>query len=185
MPWSSGQELESHVRDIRGPRNRAYHQDMRLVIVTALILAATGSGQTHAKDAGLEKLTASLTALKDRTLTQTAHRDRIAADINALAEENHPPSTASVGILAHDLARTLAGKALSSHQLSDVASDIRSVLHSAGVGAFKLQQALSRFEDSIRSLGVSATDAESVAADLAAIGKEVRGPEGVPSQPLR
>ena len=158
---------------------------MRLVVVTALVAAACVSGQTHATDAGLEELTASLAALNDRTLTQTAHRDRLAADIMALAEDNHSPSNASVGILVHDLARTLSGKVLPSRMLLVVASDIRAVLHSAGVGNFRLQEALSRFEQSLRSLGVGATDAKSVAADLAAIGKEVRGPEGVPSQPLR
>jgi hypothetical protein len=158
---------------------------MRPVIVTALMVAACVSGQTDNKDAGLEKLIASLAAVNDGTLAPTAHRPRIAADVLAVAEENHPPSSASIEILAHDLARTLSGKVLPRQHLSAVASEIRAALHSAGVGSFRLQQTLTRFEDSLRSLGVSATDAKAVAADLAAIAKEVRGPEGIPSQRLR
>ena len=153
--------------------------------MTALIIAACALGQTNAPEADLARLATSLAALTDRSITQTAHLDRIAADIIAVSEENHRPSAASVGILAQSLVRSLSGKSISTAQSWVLATEIQAVLRSAGVATFRFQQALDRFEQSLRTLELTATDAKAVAAPLAAVGKEVRGPEGIPAQPLK
>jgi hypothetical protein len=155
--------------------------------VSALMFTAglVSSGQTNDTKANLEKLTESLAALTDSTLTATSHRDRIVGNMMALSEENHPPSSATVVMLAHGLVRALSGRPVPRPQASVIATDILAVLHSAGVGTFKFQKALSRFENSLRTIGVAATEAKNLSSHLAAMGKEVRGPEGMPVERWR
>ena len=70
-------------------------------------------------------------------------------------------------------------------QVSRVATEIDTILHSAGLGYWKFKEAISGAEAVLTSAGVDATSARRVAVELEAVGKEVRGPEGVPAKPLR
>lgn len=103
----------------------------------------------------------------------------------ALAEAVHPPSLATVARFAGGLVSTLSDKRLTEPQLSNLARGIVSVLRSAGVANSEFRQAVARTHNALGSLGVSATAAKRLSADLEAIGKDVRGPEDLPANVLR
>jgi hypothetical protein len=153
---------------------------MRCATLTIFVLAGCVAGQVPDSEAAVKKLTSSLAALKAISSTQASHRERITNDIMAVSEESHRPSRSTVGAFADGLISTLFGRQLSDPYLSHLATGIHAVLHSAGEGTSTFRQSVSRVENALISLGVSASAAQKVVAELEAVGKEVRGPEGVP-----
>lgn len=79
----------------------------------------------------------------------------------------------------------MAGRQLSALQVSRLATEIDTVLHGASVGHWKFKEALAGLQAALTSAGVDTTSARRIAMDLEAVGKEVRGPEGIPAKPLR
>lgn len=159
---------------------------MRLLTVYALLLPGFALGQSaDPPPAAVHQLAASLAALRDTGSTRASHQERIANDLMALAEAVHPPSLATVARFAGGLVSTLSDKRLTEPQLSNLARGIVSVLRSAGVANSEFRQAVARTHNALGSLGVSATAAKRLSADLEAIGKDVRGPEDLPANVLR
>lgn len=162
-----------------------YDDEMRKSVVFAFLVAGSIAGQTIAEDAALQNLTASLQLLRHTGSSTAADRDQISSDILAVAEQSHRPSLSTVAAFTSRLTRAIAGRRLSDLQLFRLASDIDTILHSAGLGYWKFKEAISGTEAVLTSVGVDAASARRVAVDLEAVGKEVRGPEGVPAIPLR
>jgi hypothetical protein len=125
-----------------------------------------------------------LTALNNDGATNSPHRQRITTAIMSASEQQHCPSASKVGALTNELVITLLGRRLSETQLSELSTAIISVLRSAGVGTHAFMQSVSHVEKVLVSGGVRADAAKRVAETLSAVGKEVRGPEGVPARPL-
>jgi hypothetical protein len=158
---------------------------MRCIVAAIFLLAGCVAGQDLDREAAIKKLTSSLLALKDGSLPHASHGERITNDLMALSEKPHRPSQSTVGTLAHGLAGALSGRHLPEPQLSELAREILAVLHSAGVGTATFRRSISRAESGLSSLGVSAPTAKKVAAELEAVGKEVRGPEDLPAKQQR
>ena len=154
---------------------------MRYLALLALLLPGLLSGQVSAS---LEKFTASLAALKDASSSHAVQRDRIANDIMALSEQPHRPSRSAAARLADGLVGTLSGKQLTDLQLSELATGIVAVLHSAGGGTSKFKQSLFQVENALSSAGVNTPAARRVVAELEVVGKQVRGPEDLPARAL-
>ncbi len=148
-------------------------------MLSLLLLPGLSSGQTPAS---LDKFTASLAALKDTNLSHAVQRDRLANDIMALSEQPHRPSRSATVRLADGLVGALSGKQLTGLQLSELASGIVAVLHSAGVGTLKFKQSLFQVENALSSAGVNTPAARRVVAELEVVGKQVRGPEDLPAR---
>ena len=136
---------------------------MRYLALLALLLPGLLSGQVSAS---LEKFTASLAALKDASSSHAVQRDRIANDIMALSEQPHRPSRSAAARLADGLVGTLSGKQLTDLQLSELATGIVAVLHSAGGGTSKFKQSLFQVENALSSAGVNTPAARRVVAEL-------------------
>ena len=126
---------------------------------------------------GVKKLSATILRLKTS--------DQLTADILAMAEPRHPPRRALVVLFSESLAGALAGKDLDEKPVARLSASILEVLQSAGTGTHKFQASVDRAQEALKTLGVSDSRAQAVAARLASVGKSVRGPEDLPVQPLR
>jgi hypothetical protein len=113
-----------------------------MIAFSVVMLAACVAGQAVAQDAALEKLSASLQALRATSSSTAEGRDRITSEILALAEGTHQPSLSAVVAFTSGLTRALAGIQLSDSQVSRIATTIDTVLHSAGVGNWRLKGAV-------------------------------------------
>src|SRR4051812_13012942 len=125
---------------------------MRKFALFAFVLAASIAGQTIAEDAALQKLTASLQVLRVASSSTAA-----GSDILALAEQSHRPSLSTVAVFTSRLTHAIAGRRLSDLQVSRLATEIDTILHSAGLGYWKFKEAISGAEAVLTSAGVDAT----------------------------
>src|SRR4051794_26798278 len=139
---------------------------MRKFALFAFVLAASIAGQTIAEDAALQKLTASLQVLRVASSSTAADRDQISSDILALAEQSNRPSLSTVAVFTSRLTHAIAGRRLSDLQVSRLATEIDTILHSAGLGYWKFKEAISGAEAVLTSAGVDATSARRVAVEL-------------------
>src|SRR5688572_17341165 len=120
---------------------------MRCITLSVFLLAGCVFGQVpDSEAAALKKLTLSLAALTDGGSPQATHRERIANDIMTLSEEHHRPSPVAARKVADGLVVALHGRQLLNPQISQLATGILAVLHSAGVGTSKFRQSVSSAE---------------------------------------
>ena len=150
-----------------------------------VFLALSLVGQAADSDAALARLRLSLMTLSKSNASNASGREKLTAEIMVASEEQHRPSVSTVGLLANEIVSALAGRHLSDPQFSELAAGIIGVLYSAGVGTHTFSQSVALVEKVLVSGGVRAEAAQKVAATLTAIGKEVRGPEGVPASALK
>lgn len=158
---------------------------MRTIAFLLFVLAACVARQTVAQEVALQKLTASLQALRATSPSTAADRDRISSEVLALAEPFHRPSLSTIVVFTSRLTRAVSVRQLSDSQASRLATQIDTVLHSAGIGHWKFKEAISDLQAVLTSAGVDTKTAKLIAIDLEAVGNEVRGPEGTPVKPLR
>lgn len=160
---------------------------MRLLLLCscALSLCLPANGQK-------ELLKADLLSLSSTSESQ------VSAHIMLLAEKTHEPSRPDVVQFARDLivwsrsatvrpsspASSLylgAGRAgLPERQANALVAEIDSVLKSAGTSTVGFRDHVTRFETIMLAVGSPKPTAHKLAAQLEAIGKQVRGPEDFP-----
>ena len=80
---------------------------------------------------------------------------------------------------------SLAGRDLKRAVATQVAADLTGALRSAGLGARKFREHISRFEKSLSDLGVNGSVARVLASKLRTSGEEVRGPQDLPLMQFR
>jgi hypothetical protein len=151
-----------------------------VLLVSGCVMAQVQSGETEA----VRKVALSLEALKDARSDDPSHRPRITEDIMSISEDQHRPPQYLVQMFAAELVSAVGGKQMSNSVASQLASGIVEVMHSAGVSTYKFRQSILRVEIALRSLQVNALIAKRVSAQLAEVGKQVRGPEDLPVLPL-
>jgi hypothetical protein len=157
---------------------------MKRIALAVLVFAALVTGQAVDHEVALQKLTASLQTLRDSGPAPASHKEGITKGIMALAEQSHRPSMSTIETFTEGLTGTLAGKQLSASQASKLATEIDTVMHSAGMGTWKFKEALSGLETTLNSAGANAAAAKKVAMALELLGKEIRGSEGIPARRL-
>jgi len=105
-----------------------------------------------------------------------------------LAEKTHEPSRSAVEQFARDLIswsrlaaiRLSSQASLPENQADALAAEIDSVLKSAGTSTAGFRDHIARFETIMLTVGSPQPAAHKLAAQLEAIGKQVRGPEDTP-----
>jgi hypothetical protein len=112
---------------------------------------------------------------------------QVSEHIMLLAEATHEPPRLAVERFATDLIWSLlaAGRSLSSAtlpkwQVDAMVAEIDSVLKSAGTSTVGFHDHVARFEAIMLRVGAPPSPAHKLAAQLEAIGKQVRGPEDSP-----
>jgi len=158
---------------------------MKSIVLSVFVFAGCLAGQAVDRQVALKTLIASLQELQDRNATLASHRDRINSDVMALAEQSHRPSMYAVAAFTERLTGALIGRHLSALQATKIATEIDTVLHSAGLGTWKFEEAISNLTAALTAININAPVARKVAADIKVVGNEIRGPEGIPAQPLR
>jgi hypothetical protein len=151
-----------------------------------LLLMSSLSAQTvlETRTSAINRLNATLLALQ-RPASSEAVNNQLVNDILSLAESGHKPARSTVIAFAHEVAASVEGRSLPSKALSRVTGAIFDVLQSAGEGTYKLQAALSDFQDGLVALGLSAQQSQVMAESLRSVGTEVRGPQDMPVLPAR
>src|ERR1700733_10916307 len=86
------------------------------------------------------------------TLSRNAFAQQITSDILALAEKDAQPSRRTVSDFADELAKALAGKALTGETVKPVSAAILDVLQSSGLPSYRFHAAIDRFRDSLIAL---------------------------------
>lgn len=109
-------------------------------------------------------------------------RQTLVNDIMAAAEKGHAPSRAAVAEFVAGLAGALAGKRILASDAAQLANAIYDVLHSFGERVFPLEDHLWRAERALAAMNVSRVKAQSIAADLGAMGNQIRGAQEAPTQ---
>ncbi|HEV2448384.1 MAG TPA: hypothetical protein VGS58_20770 [Candidatus Sulfopaludibacter sp.] len=128
--------------------------------------------------AGQQQLKTDLLSLS-HTSQSAAERD-VALHLRALSEKTHEPSREAVEAFARDLVRALRPQPLRDPQAAQLVAEIDSVFKSAGTSTAGYFGHIESFQ---AALGVVVTDKGAVrrlGEQLAAIGKQVRGPEDTP-----
>lgn len=120
-------------------------------------------------------LQADLTSLT-RT-PQTVAERQVALHLKALSERTHEPSRPTLETFARDLVGTLRSHPVTDAQAAQLVALIDSVFKSAGTSTVGFHEHVQKFEE--------AAGSGKLAAELEAIGKEVRGPEDTPVMPAR
>jgi hypothetical protein len=152
--------------------------------VSLLLVASCLTGQAVDSQAAFQNLSASLRELRASHETLVSHRDRINKDILALSDAAHRPSMFRVATFTARLTDVLVERNVSASQAATIATEINTVLQGAGLGTWKIKDALSGLTAALNAIGVSATDAKKVATELEMLGNEVRGPQGMPLRRL-
>ena len=112
---------------------------------------------------------------------------QLAGHIMALAEKTHEPLRSDVERFAKDLIssrgvtiRSLNPASLPESQADAMVAEIDSVLKSAGTSTIGFFDHVAHFEAIMVTVGTPPSTAHKLAAQLEAIGKQVRGPEDTP-----
>lgn len=108
---------------------------------------------------------------------QAVAERQVALHLMALSEPTHEPSRPTLETFARDLARTLRSRPVSGAQAAQLVSLIDSVFKSAGTSTIGFYEHVRKFQEEAGS--------SKLAAELAAIGKQVRGPEDTPVMPAQ
>ena len=141
------------------------------------ILLAQGGLQDPRQNAALDRLRADILSLAKPGLTST---EKLADDIMALAEIPRPPRSV-VQAFANSLIHALVGKPLQKqHLVRQLATGIQNTLESAGTSTVRFRETIDAARKAMLGLGISESQARSLAAELKAIGDKVRGPEDIP-----
>jgi hypothetical protein len=158
---------------------------MRVLLLCscALSLCLPANGQK-------ELLKADLLSLSSTSESQ------VSAHIMLLAEKTHEPLPSAVEQFARALivslrlatvpssglalVRPLSPASLPERQANALVAEIDSVLKSAGTSTVGFRDHVARFETIMLAVGSSQLAAHKLAAQLEAIGKQVRGPEDAP-----
>ena len=154
--------------------------------ISLLLLAgalAAQPGNTPDRASAVRKLNSTLLSLKDGN-SSDAVSAQFAADLTALADRDHRPSSIRIKVLADELTMVLNAKNLRPDALPQIAGPIFDVLQSAGTSTMGFNDSVTRFETALRLLNVEPRRARSAADRLRAIGKEVRGPDDSPVRPI-
>ena len=159
-------------------------QETLLVVAVAPLLS---NAQLPAGTAARDQLTADLVAIMETSRPSAQLKYRLADSILALAEKPHAPSKTLVQEFANDLAGGLAGRRQATLKLTpdiektllihELTVDIEKVLHSAGTSTVDLRRTVSDAQRVLTALGLTASQTQTVAKSLRAIGENVRGPE--------
>lgn len=121
-------------------------------------------------------------SLRELDRSSDSYRDRVNQEVWSLTEQSHQPTMYSVAAFTTRLIHALAGKNVPAAQAGAIATEIDTVLHSAGLGTWKFKEAISGLKSALQSLGVSGADIDKVTTALESVGKEIRGPEGIPAR---
>ena len=149
-----------------------------------LLLLVWGlTAQTPLNDLAVTRLNSTLMAVKGAT-SLSPIRQQLVSDIMALAEKGHQPSRPTVTKFVDALTVGLPSDNLSINHLSIVTTSIIEVLHSAGTGTLKFRASVNGAQQALISLGVGASNATSIAANLTELGNEVRGPDDLRVLPV-
>jgi hypothetical protein len=162
-----------------------YDMDVKRLTLALLVFCGCLVGQAVDRKVAVNTLATSLRELQGNNATLDSHRDRINKDILSLSEESHRPSMYLVTVFTSRLTDALIGRPLPASHAAAMATAIDTVLHSAGLGTWKFKEAISSLEAALQSTGASPVAVKKAATALERIGKEIRGPEGMPIRPLR
>jgi hypothetical protein len=118
----------------------------------------------------------------------SASESQVSAHIMLLAEKTHEPSRPAVEQFARDLitwsrlstVRSSSPASLPERQADALVAEIDSVLKSAGTSTVGFRDHVARFETIMLAAGSPQPAAHKLAAQLEAVGKQVRGPEDTP-----
>ncbi len=102
-----------------------------------------------------------------------------------LVEKTHEPSRPAVGIFARDLARALGSRPIQETEARRLVLEIDRVFKSAGTSTAGFLEHVANFENALVATGTERSAAHKLAAQLESIGRQVRGPEDTPVQPMR
>ena len=130
-------------------------------------------------------LTSSLISLQNPGRDAKQQTDEFTARLLAVPESMHQPRRLALAAFARELAMSLAGRDLKRAVATQVAADLTGALRSAGLGARKFREHISRFEKSLSDLGVNGSVARVLASKLRTSGEEARGPQDLPLMQFR
>ena len=145
---------------------------MRLLVPVACALFLCGPA------AGQQQLKTDLLSLS-RSSQSAAERD-VALHLAALAERTHEPSRAAVEAFARNLVRALRGQSVQEFQAAQLTAEIDSVFKSAGTSTVGFLAHVEDFQTCLAGFVQDKAAVRNLGGQLAAIGKQVRGPEDTP-----
>lgn len=96
------------------------------------------------------------------------------------SEKDHPPRRSTVNRLSRGLVGAFADSKASAETAGTIEGCIREVLESAGTSTSGYRAHVKRFERALRDAKVPPAAQKELADLLEELGREVRGPEGVP-----
>jgi hypothetical protein len=143
---------------------------MRLLVLgsCALFLTLPGYGQNDLK----------IDLLTHAPEAQVVHH------LLSLSEKTHEPSGLTVTFFANDLTKAMAQRQLRNADVTPLVNEIDAIFKSAGTSTVGFLDHIAAFKTAMISLGVSAGDAAKASRELEAIGRQVRGPEDTPVDPI-
>ncbi|HTX37188.1 MAG TPA: hypothetical protein VME43_19295 [Bryobacteraceae bacterium] len=144
-----------------------------LLLALSLCLSAQSVGAAPGLNSDLQSLRAGARPTPAFTRQVVAH-------ILLLAERTHEPQAPTLQQFSESLVAALSGHSPAREDIDRLAGDIEEVLQSAGTSTAGFEQTIQDFEKHLMHAGVPAVRSRLVASNLEHIGREVRGPEGVP-----
>jgi hypothetical protein len=121
--------------------------------------------------------------LKADLLSPQRSAEAITTHLMLLVEKTHEPASDRVSTFARDLVSTLGKRPLADPSLSQLVTDIASVIRSAGTSTLGFHDHVADFALVLKTLGVQPAAVRNLAGQLEAIGRQVRGPEDTPVRP--
>lgn len=141
------------------------------------ILLSQGGPHDRQQNAALDRLRADIRSLSKPGLTTTV---KLTDEITSLAEKPQPLRSV-VQSFSDNLIHAFVGKPLHNQNLvCQLATGIQNTLESAGTSSIRFHETIDAAKKAIRGLGVSGSQAQTLATELKAIGDKVRGPEDIP-----
>ena len=160
-------------------RKRLPHQTYtfymsRFALLSCALIAVLSYG------APLDQLNTTLLQLRDAHSLTKPLRNQIVSEVFALGDRRTAPRRPLVENFVDELTASLAGKNLSAAEAGKLSNAVQAVMLSAGASSVDFKTSLETFEASLTGLGIAPARAKSLSALLAAVGRDIRGPEDVP-----
>jgi hypothetical protein len=150
---------------------------MRVILCCLLLLGVNLNAQSASEDkAAGGKLNSILMALKDSRAARASLAQQLGDEMMSLAGSNRKPSRATVSNFADELTDALAGKSLTSDQVSRLQSSITGMLRGSAAN-FNSASAL---REILGAAHVDSVRTQRIIKRFIAIGEEVRGPDDLP-----